>query len=173
MTQQQSSANPVGEAELRTGFSNFPQSVALIAAEIDGQPQCLVASSFTVGVSLDPPLVSVAVQNTSSTWPKLREAASLGVSLLGSTHHHISHQLSSKDREQRFNGVDYSVDAQGALHLDGTPSWITTRIYDELPAGDHVIVLLEVLAIGSSSDSDAMVLHQRAFHKLTALDYTI
>lgn len=158
---------------VRDGFSHFPQGVVLIAAEIDGEAQGLVASAFTVGVSLEPPLVSVAVQHTSSTWPKLRDARRLGISLLGSAHHAVSHQLGSKDRARRFHGVDHTVDEQGALHLNGTPAWLTTRVYDELPAGDHVVVLLEVLDIGTSTESDAMVMHQRAFHELTALDYNI
>ncbi len=165
--------NGLDEATLRTGFSNFPQAVVLIGAEIDGEPQGLVASAFTVGVSLDPPLVSVAVQHTSSTWPKLKKAPSLGVSLLGSAHHAVSHQLGSKDRVRRFDGVGYTVTTEGALHLDGTPAWLTTRVHDELQAGDHVIVLLEVLDIGESQASDAMVMHKRAFHELTALDYNI
>ena len=31
--------NGLDEATLRTGFSNFPQAVVLIGAEIDGEPQ--------------------------------------------------------------------------------------------------------------------------------------
>lgn len=158
---------------VRDGFSHFPQGVVLIAAELDGEAQGLVASAFTVGVSLEPPLVSVAIQHTSSTWPKLREAPQLGISLLGSAHHAISHQLASQDRARRFDGVEHTVTEEGALHLDGVPVWMTTRIHDELPAGDHVMVLLEVLDIGTSEESEAMVMHQRVFRELTEPDYSI
>lgn len=155
---------------VRDGFSRFPQGLVLIGAEVGGQPQGLVASAFTVGVSLEPPLVSVAVQRTSSTWPKLCGAERLGVSLLGRDHVPVAHQLgSSQNRERRFDGVDYSVDEAGALLLDAAPSWLTVKFHDELPAGDHVIVLLEVLDLGERPDREATVMHRRAFHGLTEL----
>lgn len=50
---------------LREAYSHFPQGVVLLAAEVDGVRHGLLASTFTVGVSLTPPLVSVAVQRSS------------------------------------------------------------------------------------------------------------
>ena len=52
---------------LRQAFGRFPSGIAALCAEIDGAPQGIVASSFTVGVSMDPPLVMFAVQNASRT----------------------------------------------------------------------------------------------------------
>lgn len=54
-------------AVLREVFSQFPQGVVLIGAEVDGIPQGMIASTFTVGISLNPPLVTVAVQHRSET----------------------------------------------------------------------------------------------------------
>ena len=58
-------------ASLREAFGHFPSGVIAIAAEIDGIRVGLAASTF-VPVSLDPPLVSFCVQNSSETWPKLK-----------------------------------------------------------------------------------------------------
>ncbi|WP_077222875.1 flavin reductase [Rathayibacter sp. VKM Ac-2630] len=63
---------------LRAAFGLHPSGVAALIAQVDGIPVVLVASSFTVGVSADPPLVSVAVQRTSTSWPLLRRARSIG-----------------------------------------------------------------------------------------------
>lgn len=151
---------------LREAFSHFPQGVVLIGAEIDGLYHGLVASTFTVGVSLDPPLVSVAVQHTSQTWPALREHGHLGVTVLGKEQMSITRQLSGKDRERRFDGVDVEVDEGGALVLTGAPAWMTVRVHDQMRAGDHDMVLMEVLSIDSVSDAEPMVFHRSRFAEL-------
>ena len=67
---------------LRHVFGAFPSGVAAVAALVGGVPVGIAASSFT-SVSLDPPLVSLCVAHTSTTWPLLRGADRLGVSILG------------------------------------------------------------------------------------------
>ena len=71
------SASDLSPTSLREAFGHFPAGVIAIAAEVDGIRVGLAASTF-VPVSLDPPLVSFCVQNTSETWPKLKTAALAG-----------------------------------------------------------------------------------------------
>ena len=67
---------------LRRVFGAFPTGVTALAALVDGEPVGMAASSF-VAVSLDPPLVSFCPAISSKTWPRLRRAARLGISVLG------------------------------------------------------------------------------------------
>lgn len=157
-------------AQLREAYSHVPQSVVAIGALVDGAPQVLVASTFTVGVSLEPPLVSFAVQHTSQTWPLLRGARTLGVSVLGRDQFSLCRQLASKDRASRFDGVNWSADADGALHLAGSPLWLQTRVHAVTPAGDHDVVLLEVLDTSSTPGAGGMVFHQSSFKALEELE---
>ena len=62
---------------LRHAFGLFPSGVTAVCGIVDGHPAGLAASSFT-SVSLDPPLVSVCIAHTSSTWPILRQCRWLG-----------------------------------------------------------------------------------------------
>jgi flavin reductase (DIM6/NTAB) family NADH-FMN oxidoreductase RutF len=66
---------------LRKAFGVFPTGVVAVAAEVDGRLVGLAASSFT-SVSRDPPLVSFSIANVSRTWPDLRRAVHLGVTVL-------------------------------------------------------------------------------------------
>lgn len=154
------------DTALREAFSHFPQGMVLVAAEVDGVRHGLVASTFTVGVSLDPPLVSFAVQHSSRTWPFLREHGHLGVTMLGSAQVPVARQLASTDRARRFDGVDVNVDPLGALIVQDAPAWMNVRVYDEMRAGDHDLVLLEVLSIGSQPEAEAMVFHRSRFKEL-------
>ncbi|MCF2588618.1 flavin reductase family protein [Brevibacterium sp. UCMA 11752] len=164
-------AAAVSPDALRETFSHFPQGVALIGAEVDGTPLGLVASTVTAGVSLDPPLISVAVQTSSSTWPFLRTAPALGVSLFGTHQSPLARQLASKDRASRFAGIDPEVTADGALTIPGSPAHLWTRLYNEIEAGDHTVALLEILDADSAEDTDsgteALVFHRSEFKGTT------
>lgn len=161
------------DTALREAFSHVPQGLALVAAEIDGVRHGLVASTFTVGVSLDPPLVSFAVQHSSRSWPILREHGRLGVTVLGRAQAPFARQLASTDRGRRFDGIDVSVDPRGALTLLNAPAWMTVRVHDELPAGDHDIVLLRVEEIDSLPGAEAIVFHHSRFKELAPAEVTV
>ena len=77
---------------LREAFGHFPSGIIAIAAEVNGAREGLAASTF-VPVSLDPPLVSFCVQNTSTTWPKLKNVRALGISVLGEAHDEAARAL--------------------------------------------------------------------------------
>jgi hypothetical protein len=65
------------DGHLREAFGCFPSGVTAVCALVDGTPRGMAASSFT-SVSLTPPLVSLCVQRTSSTWPLLSDRPRLG-----------------------------------------------------------------------------------------------
>ena len=164
---------PLTDLALREAFSQVPQGMVLAAAEIDGVRHGLVASTFTVGVSLEPPLVSLAVQHSSRTWPVLDEHGHLGITVLGRAHAPYTRQLASTDRERRFEGIDVRVDPSGALTLVGAPAWMTTRVYDRMRAGDHDVILLEVLAIDSAPEDEAVVFHRSRFRELVREEQSV
>lgn len=151
---------------LRTTFAQFPTGVAALSAVVDGQPVVLVASSFQVGISLEPPLVLFAVQHTSTSWPRLREAPSIGVSVLGEAHDLAARQLASKAAD-RFAGIATTTTESGANFVHGAPVWFETSIHSQFPAGDHDVVLLEVHATGSAVDTEPLVWHASGFRTLT------
>jgi flavin reductase (DIM6/NTAB) family NADH-FMN oxidoreductase RutF len=126
----------------------------------------MVASSFT-SVSLDPPLVSVCVANSSSTWPRLRAAERLGVSVLAAGHDVICRQLATKDAD-RFRHLDWRATAQGAIFLDKVAAWLDCSIDREVDAGDHQIILLRVLASAAYPEVSPLVFHNSRFPRLHA-----
>lgn len=129
---------------VRAAFAAFPSGVVAIAAEVDETHQVMVASSFTVGVSLDPPLVTAAVQRSSSTWRMLRAAPRIGVSVLGETHLGQVRQLASSDRARRLEGVGVTTTPGRAVLLDRAPLWMECSVHGEHRAGDHDIVVFRV-----------------------------
>ncbi|MCV7037101.1 flavin reductase family protein, partial [Mycolicibacterium moriokaense] len=111
------SAVELNPTSLREAFGHFPSGVIAIAAEIDGERVGLAASTF-VPVSLDPPLVSFCVQNSSSTWPRLQGRPALGISVLGEAHDAAARTLAAKTGD-RFAGLE-TVSNNGAVFIHGT-----------------------------------------------------
>ena len=159
---------PIGEdpSALRRTFALFPSGVAAIAAEVDGAPQVLVASSFQVGISADPPLVLFAVQRTSATWPVLRRASRMGVSVLGEAHEAVCRQLASKVVD-RFSGIATARTRTGAVLIDGAPVHLECSIEGQMPAGDHDLVLLRVHALATDAAAQPLVFHGSTFRRLS------
>ncbi|MEU7817797.1 flavin reductase family protein [Pseudonocardia sp. NPDC049154] len=151
---------------LRRTYGCFPTGVAAVCGLRDGAPDGMAASSFTA-VSLDPPLVSVCVQDTSSTWPRLRRLPRLGISVLAETHDRACAALSRKEGD-RFDGVAWDATADGAVFVDGSAAWLDCVVHDELPAGDHTIVLLRILGTRTELDTPPLVFHGSRFRLLAA-----
>ncbi|MBD0860665.1 flavin reductase family protein [Gordonia sp. zg691] len=155
-------------AELRKAFGAFPTGVVALAGMSDTVATVLVASSFAVGVSQDPPLVMFAVQQSSTTWPTLKDLPTLGVSVLGESHTEVIRQLSSKDKTQRFTGVATTVLPGGAVLLDDAPVHFECAIESSHTAGDHEIVVLRVVGLANDHSKQPIIFHRSAFARLSA-----
>ena len=138
-------------AQLRAAFGVFPTGVVAVAAEVDGRRVGLAASSFT-SVSLDPPLVSFSIANTSKTWPDLRRSSHLGVTILAEHHSDVCRQLAGPV-EHRFDDVPTTTTADGAVTLDEGLARFDCTVYREVEAGDHTIVLLLLHAVDAGADA--------------------
>jgi flavin reductase (DIM6/NTAB) family NADH-FMN oxidoreductase RutF len=153
-------------SSLREAFGHFPSGVIAIAAEVDGVRVGLAASTF-VPVSLDPPLVSFCVQNSSTTWPKLKAVSRLGISVLGECHDDAVRTLAAKTGD-RFAGLQTVSTDGGAVFVEGTSVWLESSIEQLVPAGDHTIVVLRVSNITVHPDVAPIVFHRSTFRRLGA-----
>jgi flavin reductase (DIM6/NTAB) family NADH-FMN oxidoreductase RutF len=156
-------------ATLRRTFAGFPSGVAAISAHVDGINEVIVASSFTVGVSLDPPLVLFAVQNASRAWPRLKGASMLGVSVLASDQDEACRQLASGPPEERFRGLEFHHASTGAVFLRYAPVWLECTVWREVPAGDHTLVILEIHGLFRDETVEPLVFHGSTFRRLEPL----
>jgi flavin reductase (DIM6/NTAB) family NADH-FMN oxidoreductase RutF len=150
--------------ELRRVFGAFPTGVTAVAALVDGVPVGLAASSFT-SVSLDPPLVSVCVAHSSTTWPVLRDRATIGVSVLGVHQEAVCRQLAARDGD-RFTGLGWRATPDGAVLIDGASAWFGCRVEQHIRAGDHDIVLLRVHELDTDHTVAPLVFHAGQFRRL-------
>lgn len=155
---------PADERALRDAFGTFPSGVVAVAARVGGRLVGIAASSFT-SISVEPPLVSFAVAKSSRTWPALREAGEIGVSVLADHHDVLCRQLAGP-AERRFEGLELRASAAGAVLLPDGVSAFTTTVEQELDAGDHLVVLLRVVEVDVPGERSPLVFHRSGFQRL-------
>jgi len=156
----------VDPTTLRRVLAAFPTGVTALAALVDDVPVGMAANSFT-SVSLDPPLVSVCVATTSTTWPVLRRATRIGVSVLSHEQESASRSLAKRGID-RFADVSWHNSDDGAILLDGATAWFDCSVEREIRAGDHEIVLLSVHGLGTDPQTPPLVFHGSRYRRLAA-----
>jgi len=155
---------PLDQAALRHSFAAFPTGVTLVAAQVAGQPAGMLANSFT-SVSLDPPLVSLSIGRHSPTLARLRRAPSWGISVLGAQQQAAFRRL-VRHAGVRFDGVDTIGAEDGSLRLPGAAAHFRVSPQAELEAGDHVIIVLRVLAHERDAGRAPLVFHGSGLQRL-------
>jgi len=156
----------VDPATLRRVLGAFPTGVTALAALVDGTPVGMAANSFT-SVSLSPPLVSVCVATASGTWPALRRADRIGVSVLSHEQEAASRQLAARGVD-RFAGLSWYPTDDGAVLLEGATAWFDCVVEREIRAGDHDIVLLAIRRLGTDPTRQPLVFHGSRYRQLAA-----
>ena len=146
---------------LRHAFGSFPSGVVAVVAQVEDVLVGLAASSFT-SVSLEPPLVSISVANTSRTWPDLRRAGRLGLTVLADHHGSLARQLAGP-AGSRFSGVAVDVGDGGAVTIPGGLARFESSIHREVEAGDHTLVLLRLHRADHSDHDLPLVFHRSQF----------
>jgi flavin reductase (DIM6/NTAB) family NADH-FMN oxidoreductase RutF len=144
----------IGAEDYRAALRRHPAGVTIVTLDSGSGPVGFTASSFS-SVSLDPPLVSFNIANTSSSIDALHSADSLVIHLLGEHQQHLAQRF-SRSADQRF--ADESLWARldtGEPVLHGTPSWLRVIVDQLIPVGDHTLVIGLVTRVHAEADDDS------------------
>ncbi len=153
-----------GSEGLRRIFSCFPTGVAALCALVDGVPVGMIASSFTA-VSLSPPLVSIYMRESSETWPQLRRASSVGITVLSESQEVQCRRLATREGD-RFADVGWRSNGDDTILIEGGCAVLRCTVFAEIPAGDHILVLFEIHSAGAAPELSPLVFHASRFGRL-------
>lgn len=134
---------------LRQALGCFVTGVTVITTAGTGEfPRGFAANSFT-SVSLDPPLVLFCIAKNAKSLSEFSHCNYFAVNVLAEDQKPISSKFASKD-ENKFSSVAWRPGQFGSPILDGVVAWFECRAKTITDAGDHIIVLGEVLALDHS-----------------------
>lgn len=144
---------------LREVMSAYPTGVTIVAGrDADGSPYGLTVNSFT-SVSLDPPLILVCIDHTSSSHARLVAAPAFTVNVLAAGQRDVAYRFASEPSEGRFDELEWTPAESGAPIIEGSAAWIECSAHEVVRGGDHSIVVGRVER-SAVTDRPALVFHR-------------
>jgi flavin reductase (DIM6/NTAB) family NADH-FMN oxidoreductase RutF len=143
--------------------------VCVLSTVVDGTDHAMTANAFT-SVSLEPLLVLACVETEARFHDAVLEAGEWAVSILDADARPVSDWLASRGRPlvgQLDRVPFHRGPVTGAALLDRAVGWMECRTTAVHPAGDHSIVVAEVVGLEFGEDhAEPLVYYRSAYHKL-------
>lgn len=135
----------------------MPTGVAVVTVELRGQRIGLTVATL-VSLSLDPPLVGVAIAREAAIHELLREAGECAVSLLAADQQDLAeHFARGVPPIGMWSGIATRDGSLGAPLLDGALASLECRVVDELRAGTHTFFVCAVVGAEPGRDAQPLV----------------
>lgn len=143
--------------ELRAAMRRFPTGVAVATVDAGaGQPLGLTLASL-VSLSLEPPLVGLAVSRQAALHELLREADGFALSLLAAGQEDLAqHFARGVPPLVLWQGIESRPGTRGPL-LAGALAWIDCSLEAEHDAGTHSFFVGAVERVELGADAPPLV----------------
>jgi flavin reductase (DIM6/NTAB) family NADH-FMN oxidoreductase RutF len=154
--------------EFRQAAGSFVTGVTVVTSRDGEHGYGMTANSFS-SVSLDPPLVLICIGLTSEGGEVISRNGVFAVNVLSAEQEPLSRFFASKDRPRgldAFRGVDHHEAVTGSPLLDGAVVHMDCRLAATHEAGDHLIFIGEVLAIGVEPEAKPLIFHGGGYQLL-------
>jgi flavin reductase (DIM6/NTAB) family NADH-FMN oxidoreductase RutF len=149
-------------AEVRALHRRYPSGVTIVTVMgDDGAPHGLAVNAFS-SVSLEPPLILVAVNATTSTYPWLFTAEHIAVNIIAQDQANIVKTFATSGGD-KFAGVDWREGEARSPILEGTTGHFELAVRYKIPAYTHTLFIGEVIS-ASYTEKPALVYVGGAFY---------
>lgn len=147
-------------------MARLPAGVVVVSSRLNGEYRGMTVSSL-VSISVEPPMVLVALERESATRAAALQARAFNVSLLTRSQEFIADRLSGRAPaiDPAWRTLPHHLGRNGIPLVDGCAAWLECRLVAQHEAGDHDILLGEVDAVTGGS-GDPLVLWDRSFWTL-------
>lgn len=122
----------------------FATGVTVASTRIGEQTWGMTANGIT-SLSLDPPLVLLAVQKDVASYEKFKAGGCFALNILTARQQALSDRFAFQGPKD-FSGLDYTTAETGAPILSDSLGWVDCRVTQVLDGGDHDIFIGEILA---------------------------
>jgi flavin reductase (DIM6/NTAB) family NADH-FMN oxidoreductase RutF len=159
----------VDVSAFRRAMGSFPTGVTIVTvASDDSNMHGITVSSFS-SVSLDPMLVLVCLNETSRGISLIERAGAFVVNVLSAGQHDVSRWFANRYRpvdSTMFDGVPFEPGVTGCPVLVDATASFECRLRQSHRAGDHLIMLGEVIALIHRPQLEPLIFHAGSYKSL-------
>jgi flavin reductase (DIM6/NTAB) family NADH-FMN oxidoreductase RutF len=148
----------------------FASGVTIVTVGLpDGEPHGMTANAV-MSVSLEPPLIAVAIDNRAYTNGLVQQARHFAVNILTDDQTELANRFATRDMRgtDLFNGVEYTSSEHGDPLLEGALGRLACEAAGEHVEGDHTVWIGRVHTFThSSAHGNPLVFHRGYFTSTT------
>ncbi|TAK81401.1 MAG: flavin reductase [Betaproteobacteria bacterium] len=153
---------------LRRAFGTYATGIAVIGARgADGTLVGMTANSFT-SVSLNPPLVLFCPARTLSSFKAYSTTTHFSASILPAGAEGVSNHF-ARSNSGKWSAVAHGTSETGMPFLDFALACFECEVVARHDAGDHLIVLGQVLQVQLADWKEPLVFFRSRYRQLDAL----
>jgi flavin reductase (DIM6/NTAB) family NADH-FMN oxidoreductase RutF len=150
------------EFRFRDLCGRFATGVTVVTAfDATGQPAGMTVNSFA-SVSLEPPLISIAIDHAASAYAALRDAERWTVNILESHQEALSRRFSAITTD-RFDGVGWHRGPDNELLLDGALAHLVCQRWHAVETGDHTLLVGRVVDGGAAEHGRPLLYYRGGY----------
>jgi flavin reductase (DIM6/NTAB) family NADH-FMN oxidoreductase RutF len=133
--------------QVRHAMRAWASGVTIVTAAHKNEQHGMTVSSFA-SISLEPPLLMVALQKTTRTSAIVSRARAFGVTILSANQKEISERFAGQgdDSKDRMEGIETEILNTGAPLIKGGLAYFDCRLRQTVDAGTSTIYIGEVIA---------------------------
>ncbi|MHC0038917.1 flavin reductase family protein [Pseudoneobacillus sp. C159] len=150
-------------------LGNYPTGVTVVTTTDEkGTPLGLTVNSFA-SVSINPLLILWSIDKNVSSYEPFVNSGKFAVNILAADQGDICILFATKGTD-RFNNCEWELSPHKLPILSGTIGVLQCKTYQAIDAGDHTILIGEVIEI-QNVNKEPLLYHKRKFGKIPSPFY--
>lgn len=151
---------------LRQAMRRWVAGVTVVTARHDARRYGMTVNSFS-SVSLDPPVVTVTLANTTHTRALVEASGRFGVNILREEQQEISDIFAGRVPEHgdRFAGLDWFTLVSEVPFLSGCLAALDCRVIHHYAMPNSTLYVGQVEAVQLGEEGRGLVYFNRAYHR--------
>ena len=144
---------------------NFSYGLYVITVA-DGEEVNGFTANWVTQASFDPPMVVLAMENDARSLGMIQRSGAFAVNVLPEGSREFAGRMGRSSRQNPNKLADVRYDrgpATGSPVLPESAGWIECRLVNATPAGDHTLLLGEVVEAGEGQEAQPLTLREAGF----------